>query len=101
MVTLGEKGGYGATGQIHAHVPAPKVEVVDTIGAGDAFGAAALAWLHDRNALSPDITLSETDVESLLHYSCLAASLTCTRSGAEPPRRSEMESALMQRRGTT
>jgi fructokinase len=99
MVTLGENGGYGATRQIRAHVPAPKVEVVDTIGAGDAFGAAALAWLHDRKSLSPDITLSKTDVESLLDYSCLAASLTCTRSGADPPRRSEMESALMQRRG--
>jgi sugar/nucleoside kinase (ribokinase family) len=42
------------------HVGAPHVEVVDTIGAGDAFGA------------------------------CLAGALTCTRVGAEPPWKSEM-----------
>lgn len=67
------------------------MSVVDTIGAGDAFGAAALAWLHDRDSLRPDFSLTTEEVESLLRFSCLAAALTCTRSGAEPPWRSEME----------
>ena len=44
------------------------VEVVDTIGAGDAFGAASLAWLHDRDALDPRLSLSELDLESLLKF---------------------------------
>jgi fructokinase len=94
MVTLGANGAYGATGQINACVPAPRIDVVDTIGAGDAFGAGALAWLYDRNALGPDVTLSNEDLESILRFSCLAASLTVTRSGAEPPSRSEMQHAL-------
>ena len=69
---------------------AATVDVVDTIGAGDAFGAAALAWLHERGALRPDFSLADEGVESVLDFACLAASLTCTRSGAEPPWRSEM-----------
>src|SRR5438034_7936278 len=85
LVTLGAAGAYGATRNAQLSVPAVPVEIVDTIGAGDAFGAATLAWLHDRDALDPRLSLSELDLESLLKFSCLAASLTCTRSGAEPP----------------
>lgn len=94
MVTLGAAGAYAATGRTHARVPAPQVDVVDTIGAGDAFGAAALAWLDDRSMLNPDLELAETGLTSLLEFSCTAAALTCTRSGAEPPTRSEMQRAL-------
>jgi fructokinase len=91
LVTLGAAGAYGATRNARATVAAVPVQVVDTIGAGDAFGAAVLAWLHDRDALRPDFSLTTEAVESLLRFSCLAAALTCTRSGAEPPWRSEME----------
>lgn len=90
LVTLGAEGAYGATKDSRVGVEAVPVQVVDTIGAGDAFGAAALAWLHDRNALRPDFSLVAEEVQSLLRFSCLAAALTCTRSGAEPPWRSEM-----------
>ena len=91
LVTLGAAGAYGATRNARLSVSPPPVQVVDTIGAGDAFGAAALAWLHDRDALDPKLSLSERDVHSLLEFSCLAASLTCTHAGAEPPWRFEME----------
>ena len=93
LVTLGAAGGYGATRNSQVSVSSPPVEVVDTIGAGDAFGAAALAWLHDRDALDPELSVTDQDVRSLLEYSCRAASLTCTRSGAEPPWRSEMQTS--------
>lgn len=93
LVTLGPDGAYGTTGHDEVSVPAVPVDVVDTIGAGDAFGAAALAWLYDRDLLTPALTLSARDIESLLQFSCLAASLTCARSGAEPPTRSEMRNA--------
>jgi fructokinase len=91
LVTLGAKGAYGATRQSRVGVPAVPVQIVDTIGAGDAFGAAALAWLHDHDKSEPELTLSGRAIESLLRFSCLAAALTCTRTGAEPPWRSEME----------
>src|SRR5437867_11515895 len=68
LVTLGAVGAYGATRNAHLSVSAPTVEVVDTIGAGDAFGAAALAWLHDRGALNPGLSLSAKDLESLLTF---------------------------------
>jgi len=66
------------------------VQVVDTIGAGDAFGAALLAWLHDRDALRQDLALSTDELRSALEFGCLVASLTCTRAGADPPRREEL-----------
>jgi fructokinase len=91
LVTLGAAGAYGATRESRARVGALPVQVVDTIGAGDAFGAAALAWLHELDRLHPDFSLSAEEVPSLLRFSCLAAALTCTRSGAEPPWRSEMQ----------
>jgi fructokinase len=91
LVTLGADGAYGATQDHRVAVSAVPVHVVDTIGAGDAFGAAVLAWLHDRDRLRPDFSLAAEEVESLLDFACLAAALTCTRSGAEPPWRSEME----------
>lgn len=91
LVTLGAAGAYGATREAQLSVPAVPVDVVDTIGAGDAFGAAALAWLDDRDCLDPHLSLPDKELQSLLEFSSLAASLTCTRSGAEPPWRSEMQ----------
>ena len=90
VVTLGAQGAFGVVPGIQKRVAAPSVEVVDTIGAGDAFGAALLAWLHDRGALKTDLTLGAADLESALEFACLVASLTCTRAGAEPPRRAAL-----------
>ena len=94
LVTLGAAGAYGATRSGRIDVPAVPVQVVDTIGAGDAFGAASLAWLYDRDLLHRALSLSTRDLESLLEFSCMAAALTCSRSGAEPPLRSELQTAL-------
>lgn len=90
IVTLGAQGAYGVSRGVKKRVSAPSVEVVDTIGAGDAFGAALLAWLHDRDALKPDLRLGAQDLQSALEFACLVASVTCTRAGAEPPRRDEL-----------
>lgn len=98
LVTLGAEGAFGATLASQVSVPAVPVEIVDTIGAGDAFGAAALAWLHDREMLARDLSLSTSEVQSLLEFCNLAAGLTCTRSGAEPPTRSEMHEAELKLR---
>jgi fructokinase len=89
-VTLGAEGAYGIHDGARVRVSAPPVDVVDTIGAGDAFGAALLAWLHDHGAIRPDLSLDAEGLKSALAYACLAASLTCARAGAEPPWKSEM-----------
>lgn len=91
VVTLGSQGAFGVSGGSTKRVAAPAVEVVDTIGAGDAFGAALLAWLHDRGMLKTDLSLGAAELESALQFACLVASITCTRAGAEPPRRDELK----------
>jgi fructokinase len=90
VVTLGAQGAYGAHGDNRISVSAPPVDIVDTIGAGDAFGAALLAWLHDHDAIRPDLSLDGEQLTAALDYACLAASLTCARAGADPPWKSQM-----------
>lgn len=92
VVTLGEKGALGVSAGVRVHVGAPRVEVVDTIGAGDMFGAALLAWLDDHRALSVDLSLEPNALSSALEFACRAASLICSRAGADPPWRSEISS---------
>ncbi len=90
VVTLGADGAFGVSAGTEVHVAAPVVEVVDTIGAGDAFGAGLLAWLHDHDRLSRDLHLERAELRAALEFACLVASITCTRAGADPPRRAEL-----------
>jgi fructokinase len=94
VVTLGAEGALGVCAEAEIRVPAPAVQIVDTIGAGDAFGAALLAWLHDHGRLSRDVRLDRDDLRAALEFACLVASITCTRPGAEPPWRSELDPAI-------
>ncbi|KPI03561.1 Fructokinase [Actinobacteria bacterium OK074] len=52
LITFGARGAWAASRAARVHVPAPAVEVVDTVGAGDAFTAGVLAHLHDTGRLS-------------------------------------------------
>jgi fructokinase len=73
-------------------VPTPPVQVVDTVGAGDAFGGGFLAWWAERGLTRDqlaDVDLLAGAVASAAHV----AALTCTRAGAEPPWRHELEAA--------
>jgi fructokinase len=90
VVTLGEVGAFAVGADVRVQVSAPHVEVVDTIGAGDAFGAALLAWLHEHHELSVDLSLGPRELTSALEFSCQVASLICARAGADPPWRAEM-----------
>ena len=93
VCTLGADGAFGLTRLARAHVGVPPIDVVDTIGAGDVFGAALLAWLHDRRLLRPDVCLSTSELESALAFGCLAASWSCTRAGAASPSRLDLLAA--------
>ncbi len=97
VVTLGARGAFGAHRDLRIRVDAPQVEVVDTIGAGDAFGAALLAWLHDHEAVRRDISLESDELQSALEFACLGAALTCAREGADPPWKWEMAAASSSR----
>lgn len=73
-------------------VPGEKVDVVDTIGAGDTVNAALLHGLSVRDALSPAglAGLGRDGWERLLRFAARAAAITCSRAGAEPPYASEL-----------
>jgi fructokinase len=90
VVTLGADGAFGVSAGIEVRVKAPVVDVVDTIGAGDAFGAGLLAWLCDHDRLTRDLHLEHEELRAALEFACLVASITCTRAGADPPRRAEL-----------
>ena len=92
VVTLGARGAFGAHRGARLSVDAPYVEVVDTIGAGDAFGAALMAWLYDHDLLSVDLSLSPDELRAALEFACLVAALTCARAGADPPTRADLQS---------
>ncbi|XUL87386.1 carbohydrate kinase family protein [Streptomyces galilaeus] len=90
------QGGDGLTaftrdGRVYP-VPGEKVDVVDTIGAGDTVNAALLHGLSARDALSPEglAGLGRDGWTQLLRYAARAAAITCSRAGAEPPYASEL-----------
>jgi fructokinase len=68
--------------EVSAEVPA--VRVVDTIGAGDAFGGAFLAWWSGSGLSQSDLHQAGL-VRGALRVAAEVSSLTCTRAGAEPP----------------
>jgi fructokinase len=94
ILTKGEQGAEAFTksGSI-AKVSSPMVEVADTVGAGDAFLAAALAHIYltgllDRSSLA---RMSVNQLTACLSYAIQAAAINCTRVGADPPYLHEME----------
>jgi fructokinase len=65
------------------------VDVVDTVGAGDTFGGAFLAWWLEQGLGREQ--LGDRDLlHSALTFAARAAAINCTRAGAEPPTRAEM-----------
>ncbi|MDR3147802.1 MAG: carbohydrate kinase [Treponema sp.] len=78
---------------LRASAPVVDLPVVDTIGAGDTFHGALLAWLELRGMMSrPAIgALDGEELREALWFANRAASLVCGRQGAEPPTRAELE----------
>ena len=96
--TLGNKGAIallrrndGSVTKVSA--PVVNLPVTDTIGAGDTFNGAFLSWLEIKGKMSRSTlaALSETDLYDALFFANKAASIVCTRHGADPPTRKEVE----------
>jgi fructokinase len=71
----------------------PHIEVADTIGAGDSFSAALLAYFAKTGLLAPAAlaTLSEGHLHDAIAQAVSASALTCTRPGADPPTEQELD----------
>ncbi len=87
VLTLGEHGLVGFTSNGSVKVPGVKVVVVDTVGAGDTVGAilveAIVAYGIDN--------LQGEILERTLERAAQAASITCSRAGAKPPMKAELD----------
>jgi fructokinase len=95
VVTLGADGAFALSSSGRIDCSGRTVDVVDTVGAGDAFTSALLAGLARRSLLGAEkrSSLAALDPASLYEIvddAILAASLTCARKGAQPPTHSEI-----------
>ncbi|MBO9513420.1 MAG: carbohydrate kinase [Variovorax sp.] len=92
-VTRGRHGASAWTRHAHAEAPTPATQVVDTVGAGDTFQAALLTWLDEQGALAPQAlaALDAATLGALLGFAARAAAITCSRRGADMPRRAELD----------
>jgi len=88
-ITLGRDGALLRNPTAQVRVPADPVHVVDSIGAGDAFMASLLVQLIGRG--EPVSTLDERSLAGVGAFACRAAAVTCSRPGADPPWRDELE----------
>ena len=93
VVTLGSDGAVGLTSDAIVNSSGVRVKVADTVGAGDAFMSALLARLDDGDLLRRDALamLGEEALTDALVYANRAAAITCTRLGADPPTKRELE----------
>jgi len=92
VVTRGAQGAVGWNALGRAAAEPVRVQVVDTVGAGDTFHAALIAWLAEGNALNASAlgALTPEALRDALDFAARAAAITCSRRGADMPRRSEL-----------
>lgn len=81
VTTMGGRGIRARSLDARVEVPARAITVVDTVGAGDTVGAIVLEGLI-RHGLTE---LNKANLTSILYRATHAASITCSRAGANPP----------------
>jgi fructokinase len=92
VVTCGALGALAWTPNSSVSIRPETVVVVDTVGAGDTFQAALITWLVEHDALNRT-ALAALDPDCLhgaLTFAARAAAVTCSRRGADMPRRAEL-----------
>lgn len=95
VVTRGSDGAIGLCRAGEVEVPAGTLDVVDTVGAGDAFMAGLLDYLAELDLLGPDRltdlqAIGTSELTGMLWHATRLAAITCTRSGANPPTRADL-----------
>jgi len=101
-VLIVTKGGDGVVVYRGSHVievPAEKIQLADSVGAGDTFMANFLAKLSDLDALGSEplarlSAITPDELRSAAEYATTAAAIVCERVGCQPPTRAEVEARL-------
>jgi fructokinase len=93
VVTRGRDGALAWTPSHHVVSHARPSKVIDTVGAGDTFQAALLTALAERGALSAAAVrrLTAPALSDVMAFAATAAAITCSRRGADLPRRDEVD----------
>jgi fructokinase len=86
VITRGANGIVGFTEDGRVEVPGVKVDVVDTVGAGDTVGAIVVEAMIEHGL----IELRGDRLQEVLSRAAHAAAITCSRPGAEPPYKHEL-----------
>ena len=96
VFTRGDSGAIAFFGDAVLELPARRVDVVDTVGAGDTFHAALLVSLDGQELLRPDRigAASPDTIARAVHFAITASSITCMRQGADLPWRAEVEAVI-------
>jgi fructokinase len=87
VVTRAEKGLKAYSKDSVVEVPAVKVDLVDSVGAGDTIGAVLVESVLNNGVAN----LVGDTLRSVLSRAAKAAAITCSRAGANPPSRTELE----------
>ena len=90
VVTRGAHGIIGYTEHGFEEVDGAKVTVVDTVGAGDTVGAILVEGIINHSVIG----LQGHVLNAVLHRAAIAAGITVSRAGAQPPRLHELVEAL-------
>jgi fructokinase len=90
VVTRGAKGIIGYTHGASEEVEGVRVDVVDTVGAGDTVGAILVEGVVQHSVAG----LVGHTLNAVLHRAAVAAGITVSRAGAQPPRMHELVEAL-------
>lgn len=87
LITRGAAGAVAFSATDRVAVPAPKVALVDTVGAGDAFNAGFLAALRSEGHLAKDriAAIPEAVLSRCTAHAVRVAAMSTTREGADPP----------------
>jgi fructokinase len=90
VITRGVHGLIGFSEHGMEEVDGAKVTVIDTVGAGDTVGAIIVEGVIEHSVAG----LQGQILNSVLHKAAIAAGITCSRAGAQPPYKHELTEAM-------
>ena len=96
VVTRGGQGVYATTADLELWRPAMSIDLVDTVGAGDSFTSGLLDGLRRADLIGGSrrgamAAIDESTLVSVVDAAALVAAITCSRPGADPPTRAEVD----------